>query len=112
MAELLLNDLPAWTDIIAVKGYDADWIWESNRGSELQPHIPPKSNRYDSITCSKTKHEKHDLVERCFSELKQFRPIASYDRSALNYLAMLKIACFHHGSGRGLLGWAEPSLNA
>jgi hypothetical protein len=28
MAELLLNDLPAGADVIADKGYDADWIRE------------------------------------------------------------------------------------
>ncbi|HUZ32364.1 MAG TPA: IS5/IS1182 family transposase, partial [Xanthobacteraceae bacterium] len=33
-------------------------------------------------------------IERCFNKLKQFRHIATrYDRNALNYLAMLKIAC-------------------
>jgi hypothetical protein len=58
------------------------------------PHIPPKSNRYDGITYSKTKYKKRNLIERCFNKLKQFRHIATrYDRSALNYLAMLKIAC-------------------
>jgi transposase len=37
------------------------------------------------------------LIERCFNKLKQFRHIATRydDRSALNYLAMVKIACLH-----------------
>ena len=34
-----------------------------------------------------------NLIERCFNKLKQFRHIATrYDRNALNYLAMIKIA--------------------
>ena len=57
-------------------------------------HIPPKSNRYDGITRSKTKYKKRNLIERCFTKLRQFRHIATrYYRSALNYLAMAKIAC-------------------
>jgi transposase len=56
-----------------------------------------ESNRYDGITYSKTKYKKRNLIERCFNKLKQFRHIATRydDRSALNYLAMVKIACLH-----------------
>src|ERR1700733_1905089 len=93
MAELLLKDLPAGADVIADKGYDADWIRDLIEDQECTPHIPPKSNRYDGITYSKTKYKKRNLIERCFNKLKQFRHIATrYDRNALNYLAMIKIA--------------------
>src|SRR5262249_25201623 len=57
-------------------------------------HIPPKAGRYDGITYSKRKYRQRNLIERCFNKLKQFRHIATrYDRTALNYLAMAKIAC-------------------
>jgi len=94
MAELLLNDLPAGAEVIADKGYDADWIRDLIEDQDCTPHIPPRSNRYDGITYSKVKYKKRNLIERCFNKLKQFRHIATrYDRSALNYLAMIKIAC-------------------
>ena len=94
MAELLLNDLPAGAEVIADKGYDADWIRDLIEEQDCTPHIPPRSNRYDGITYSKTKYRKRNLIERCFNKLKQFRHIATrYDRCALNYLAMIKIAC-------------------
>jgi len=93
MAELLLNDLPAGADVIADKGYDADWIRDLIEDQNCTPHIPPKSNRYDGITYSKAKYRKRNLIERCFNKLKQFRHIATrYDRNPLNYLAMIKIA--------------------
>jgi transposase len=93
MAELLLKELPAGADVIADKGYDADWIRDLIEDQECTPHIPPKSNRYDGITYSKTKYKKRNLIERCFNKLKQFRHIATrYDRNPLNYLAMIKIA--------------------
>jgi transposase len=88
MAELLLNDLPAGAKVIADKGYDADWIRDLIEDQNCTPHIPPKSNRYDGI------YKQRNLIERCFNKLKQFRHIATrYDRTALNYLAMAKIAC-------------------
>ena len=74
--------------------YDADWIRDLIEDQDCTPHSPPKSNRYAGITYSKTKYKKRNLIERCFNKLKQFRHIATrYDRSALNYLAMAKIAC-------------------
>ena len=93
MAEILLNDLPTGAVVIADKGYDADWIRDLIEDSNCTPHIPPKSNRYDGITYSKRLYKQRNLIERCFNRLKQFRHIATrYDRNALNYLAMVKIA--------------------
>ena len=93
MAEILLNDLPAGAAVIADKGYDADWIRDLIEDSHCTPHIPPKSNRYDGITYSKRLYKQRNLIEPCFNRLKQFRHIATrYDRNALNYLAMVKIA--------------------
>ena len=93
MAMLLLNELPAGADVIADKGYDADWIRELIEDQNCTPVIPPKSNRYDGITYSKRKYKKRNLIERCFNKLKQFRHIATrYDRSAFNFLAMAKLA--------------------
>jgi transposase len=93
MAELLLQDLPAGADIIADKGYDADWIRDLIEDQGCTAQIPPKSNRYDGITYSKRKYRKRNLIERCFNKLKQFRHIATrYDRIAHNYLAFAKLA--------------------
>ena len=93
MAEILLNDLPAGAAVIADKGYDADWIRDLIEDQGCTPHIPPKSNRYDGITYSRRLYKQRNLIERCFNKLKQFRHIAiRYDRNALNYLAMVKIA--------------------
>jgi transposase len=77
MAELLLNDLPAGADVIADKGYDADWIRDLIEDQDCTPHIPPKSNSYDGITYSKKAYKKRNLIERCFNKLKQFRHIAT-----------------------------------
>lgn len=77
---------------------------------EIQPLLPNKSRGVPRVDDRKVlngistffdpahpgpirKYKKRNLIERCFNKLKQFRHIARYDRSALNYLAMAKIAC-------------------
>jgi transposase len=93
MAELLLHDLPEGTDVLADKGYDADWIRELIEDQGCTPVIPPKSNRTEDIPFSKHKYRKRNLVERCINKLKQFRHIATrYDRKASAYLAFAKLA--------------------
>lgn len=93
MAELLLNDLPKGADVLADRGYDADWIRELIGDQGCTAVIPPKSNRRDDIPFSKRKYRKRNLVERCINKLKQFRHIATrYDRYASAYLAFAKLA--------------------
>jgi transposase len=92
MAELLLQDLPKGTSLLADRGYDADWIREMIEDQNCTPVIPPKSNRREEIPFSKRKYKKRNLVERCINKLKQFRHIATrYDRYASAYLAFAKL---------------------
>lgn len=93
MGELLLHDLPEGTDVLADKGYDADWIRELIEDQGCTSVIPPKSNRTEDIPFSKHKYRKRNLVERCINKLKHFRHIATrYDRKASAYLAFAKLA--------------------
>ena len=93
MAELLLQDLPKGTSLLADRGYDADWIREMIEDQDCTPVIPPKSNRIGDIPFSKRKYRKRNLVERCINKLKQFRHIATrYDRKASAYMAFAKLA--------------------
>ena len=57
MAELLLNDLPKGADVLADRGYDADWIRELIEDQGCTAVIPPKSNRRDDIAFSKRKYK-------------------------------------------------------
>jgi transposase len=93
MAEILLQDLPKGTSLLADRGYDANWIREMIEEQGCTPVIPPKSNRIDDIPFSKRKYKKRNLALRCFNKLKQFRHIATrYDRKASAYLAFTKLA--------------------
>ena len=92
MAELLLQDLPKGTSLLADRGYDADWIRDMIKDQDCTHVIPPKSNRIENVPFSKRKYRKRNLVERCINKLKQFRHIATrYDRHASAYLAFDKL---------------------
>ena len=93
MAELLLQDLPKGTSLLADRGYDAYWIRELIEDRDCIAVIPPNSNRREEIPFNKRKYKKRNLVERCINKLKQFRHIATrYDRKASVYLAFAKLA--------------------
>ena len=93
MAELLLQDLPKGTSLLADRGYDADWIRELIEEQDCTPVIPLRSNRTEEIPFSKRKYQKRNLVERCINKMKQFRHIATrYDRKATAFLAFAKLA--------------------
>ena len=63
MAELLLQDLPKGTSLLADRGYDANWIRELIEEQDCTPVIPPKSNRVDEIPFSRRKYRKRNLVD-------------------------------------------------
>ena len=93
MAELLLSDLPKGAVVLADRAYDADWIRDVIDDQGCRACIPPKTNRTDDIPYSKRTYKKRNLIERFFNKLKQFRHISTrFDRIALNYLAMAKLA--------------------
>ena len=93
MAEFLLKDLPAGAEVIADKGYDADWIRELARHQGAWANIPPKRNRKDPICFSPYLYRARNLIERFFNKIKQCRRVATrYDKLAANYLAFIKLA--------------------
>ncbi|XIA63121.1 transposase [Bradyrhizobium sp. TZ2] len=95
MAELLLQDLPKGTSLLADRGYDADWIREMIEDQNCTPVIPPKSNRREEIPFSKRKYKKRNLVERCINKLKQFRHIATrYDKVRFSLPRLCKAWCY------------------
>ena len=93
MAELLLNDLPKGAVVLADRAYDTDWIREVIEEQDCSACIPPKITRIEDVAFSKRTYKQRNLIERFFNKLKQFRHICTrFDRNALNYLAMAKLA--------------------
>jgi len=78
---------------IADKGYDADHLCEAIAQTGAKVVIPPKRNRKTQRDYDLELYKERNIIERFFNKLKQFGHICTrFDRSALNYLAMAKLA--------------------
>jgi len=74
------------------KGYDADRIRERLALDGVEPVIPGRSNRRQSIPYDRSRYARRNLVERFFNKLKQFRRISTrYEKHAFTFLAMLHL---------------------
>ena len=74
------------------KGYDSDTIRQQLIEHEIQPVIPPKSNRTGQIDYDKEVYKQRNKVERFFGRIKQFRRIATrYDKLATTFLAFIHL---------------------
>lgn len=49
----LLDDLPEATELLADRGYDANWFREALKGKGITRCIPPKRNRKEQIDYDK-----------------------------------------------------------
>lgn len=79
--------------LIADKGYDSDAIRADliERGAE--PIIPPRKNRKVQAHIDSFIYALRNLIERCFSKLKQSRRLATrYDKTAASYIGFVLIA--------------------
>lgn len=79
--------------VSADKAYDSDAIIEHLAASNIQPVIPPRSNRRVQRAFDKHLYKNRNLVERFFCRIKQFRRIATrYDKLAQRFASFVAIA--------------------
>ena len=80
------------------KGYDIPWIRQWLRSRGIKAVIPEKSKPHGRRpgrppAFEEDTYRKRNVIERCIGWLKQARRIATrFEKLALNFLAMLKIA--------------------
>ena len=73
--------------LLADKGCDSDALIEILNVRQIQPVIPPKSNRKVKRDCDFVLYCERNLVERFFNIIKHFRAIATrYEKTARNFL--------------------------
>ena len=90
---LMTIPAPKPARLLADKGYDADRIREALLSKNIEPVIPPKSNRKTFIPCDFKAYKDRNQVERMFNRLKQNRRIATrYDKTKKSYEAFLILA--------------------
>jgi transposase len=88
----LIEDLPAEI-VIADTAYDADHLREAIAAKGAVAVIPNNPSRAIKHQLDKHLYAQRQLVECCFSKLKQFRRVATrYEKTARNYLAVVTLA--------------------
>ena len=82
-AALMLPALPVARQLLADKGYDADWFRAALAKRGVAACIPSKSNRKAAIPHDAVLYKQRHKIENMFGHLKDWRRIhARYDRCA------------------------------
>lgn len=84
--------------VLADKAYSGHALRNALKNKGIKTVIPRKSNEEmasDSRSqLDRDAYRNRNVVERCFGRLKEYRRIATrYDKTARNYLAMVKLVC-------------------
>ena len=92
-AAYMLSSFPAASELLADKGYDADWFREALEQRGIEPCIPPKANRKVLIPYDKVLYKCRNKIENMFGKLKDWRRIHTrYDRCAHTFFSAIAIA--------------------
>ena len=88
-AEDLISGL-SFDNLLADKGYDADWLRARVAEAGAEAVIPSTRSRSRAIPYDKNIYQERNLVERFFNKIKHFRRIATrYEKTAISFAAML-----------------------
>src|SRR3984957_8977471 len=92
-AALMAPALPKAKQLLADKGYDADWFRAALAKRGLAACIPSKSNRKVAIPHDAVLYKQRHKIENMFGRLKDWRRIHTrYDRCAHTYFSAICIA--------------------
>ena len=92
-AKAILPDLPKAKELLADRGYDANWFREALAERKINACIPSKSNRKKPIPHNKELYRQRHKIENMFGRLKDWRRIHTrYDRCAHTFMSAIYIA--------------------
>jgi len=92
-AAVLLNYLPQTNELLADRGYDADWLRNALHDKGIIPCIPGKRSRKEPVLYDKELYKQRHKIEIMFGRLKDWRRITTrYDRCAHTFLSAIQIA--------------------
>lgn len=83
--------------VVADKGYDADRIRKWLRSRGIEATIPEREGKKPRqgrpFAFSSETYKRRNVIERCIGWLKECRRLSTrYEKKALHYLAMIKMA--------------------
>jgi transposase len=92
-AALMIDAMLPATDMLADRGYDADWFRSALLARGITPCIPSKTNRKVPIPHDKVLYKQRHRIENMFGKLKDWRRIHTrYDRCAHAFFSAIAIA--------------------
>ncbi len=92
-ARRLLDALPKAKELLADRGYDANWFRTALKEKGITPCIPPKKNRKTFVPYDALLYKQRHKIENMFAKLKDWRRIAMrYDRCAHTFFSAICIA--------------------
>jgi transposase len=92
-ARQLLERLPKAKQLLADRGYDADWFRTALKDKGISPCIPPRAKRKSPADYDKELYRQRHRIENMFGRIKDWRRIATrYDRCAHTFLSAIFIA--------------------
>ena len=92
-AALMLPVLPVARQLLADRGYEADWFRAALAKRRIAACIPSKSNRRLAIPYDALLYKQRHKIENMFGRLKDWRRIHTrYDRCAHTYFSAICIA--------------------
>ena len=92
-AALMMEALPPAKDMLADRGYDADWFRNALTARGITPCIPSRTNRKIPIPHDKALYRQRHKIENMFGRLKDWRRVATrYDRCAHTFFSAIAIA--------------------
>ncbi len=107
---VMTKELPEPACFRADKGYDADKVRENLDERRIVAVIPMRRNRKGWRAADRDFYRWRNLVERCFSKLKQWRRVATrHHKTALSFLGFIDIASMRIWLNRaGFSGGSQP----
>jgi transposase len=96
-ADLMAEDAPLPTTILADKGYDSDAIRADLERRGIAPVIPTKANRKIQRPVDKPTYTLRNRIERFFNKLKHSRRVSTrYDKLASSFLGFVQLATIRY----------------
>ena len=92
-AALMLPALPNANELLADKGYDADWFRKARADRGIAACIPSRTNRKMPIEHDRSLYRQRHKIENMFGRIKDWRRIHTrYDRCAHTFFSAICIA--------------------
>jgi len=92
-AALMIDAFPKAKELLADRGYDADWFRAALEQRDITPCIPSKVNRKMHIPHDAALCRQRHKIENMFGKLKDWRRIHTrYDRCVHTFMSAICIA--------------------